>query len=156
MNARFLDLNLVPLTRESPSRARDAVATSLKKASLTNMIETAELIVSELVTNAVLHGAAPARVVVYEDSGLLFIEVYDGSRDDPQPGVSEDDEHGRGLAIVEFLAEDWASEQAAHGKCVWASLAVTRDIEQPAARCPCGYFDEADGPPTVVFERIAA
>jgi anti-sigma regulatory factor (Ser/Thr protein kinase) len=101
---------------------------------LRHLAESADLIVSELVTNAVLHGAEPASFTIYTDReadrGLLFIEVEDSKPDAPDPGdADENAESGRGLMIVEALAEDWGVEPTTGGKRVWASLAVA---ERPA------------------------
>jgi anti-sigma regulatory factor (Ser/Thr protein kinase) len=84
----------------------------------------AQLVVSELVTNAVLHGAPPIVLRVVPD-GVLRIEVCDTS-----PGVPAipdeprlDAPGGRGLQITESLSRDWGVEWRPEGKCVWAALA---------------------------------
>jgi anti-sigma regulatory factor (Ser/Thr protein kinase) len=145
-------MRLEPLTPAVAGRARAAIKSALTKAGLEHLTETAELLGSELVTNALLHGVAPARMVVYEDSGLLFIEVHDAAVALPRPEIAAADaEGGRGLAIVEALAEDWDTDPTNTGKCVWASLAVCPQEARPS-RCVCGRLDD----PAAVLERVNA
>jgi anti-sigma regulatory factor (Ser/Thr protein kinase) len=85
----------------------------------------AELVCTELVTNAVEHAAGPRTVRIVLDAADLRIEVEDGSPDEPLiPGVSRFGAfRGRGLALVEALAR-WGIIRRAAGKTVWATLAV--------------------------------
>jgi anti-sigma regulatory factor (Ser/Thr protein kinase) len=100
-----------------------------------NVAEAAELVVSELVTNAVK--ASPP--VPETDTGLhvslqleanvrgsLVVQVGDGHSDPPVRGeVDEDAESGRGLLIVEALCDDWGwywPDGGEHGKWVWAAM----------------------------------
>jgi anti-sigma regulatory factor (Ser/Thr protein kinase) len=63
---------------------------------------------SELVTNAVLHGAGPVTVEVAIVAGRIECEVSDGARDLPVVcEAGEDDEHHRGMSLVEALTADW-------------------------------------------------
>ncbi|MFF4017649.1 ATP-binding protein [Streptomyces sp. NPDC001843] len=94
--------------------------------------DTAELLLSELMTNAYRHAKAPAhreiwaRCAVVEDR--LRVTVTDASDTLPTPGkASPDDESGRGLALVAALADDWgaAIREQGIGKEVWFVLAIT-------------------------------
>jgi anti-sigma regulatory factor (Ser/Thr protein kinase) len=95
---------------------------------LRNESGAALLVLSELVTNAVLHGAEPIEVYVSRDDDLLRIEVSDGgsrgdgvtprTHDDPRPG-------GRGLHIVNSLASRWGTTDNDGGKTVWAEIGLT-------------------------------
>jgi len=77
------------------------------------------LVVSELVSNAVVHGDAPRHLVVVGSEGRMRIEVTDGRTD---MGVVDDE--SRGLVVVAHLATDWGvSPSNASGKVVWAELA---------------------------------
>jgi anti-sigma regulatory factor (Ser/Thr protein kinase) len=95
-------------------------------------------IVSELVTNAVLHGGCGAEPktqvkLLVIDAGLR-IEVYDVSSVAPvRRQQSDGAEHGRGLAIIAALADRWGWERTARGKCVWCEL--TTSPEQTPTDC---------------------
>ncbi|GII04622.1 ATP-binding protein [Planobispora takensis] len=93
--------------------------------------EVAELLVSELVTNAVAYGAAgvphetAVRVVVGRERELLIVEVYDSCVTIPRMRRAGDaDGSGRGLAIVDTLAHAWGWTPNPHGKSVWFQLAA--------------------------------
>ncbi|SOC47121.1 Histidine kinase-like ATPase domain-containing protein [Blastococcus aggregatus] len=93
--------------------------------------ETAELLVSELVTNAVRHGSGP-RVEVSVDvlpGERICIGVTDDGDGYPvQRSPRVTDEHGRGLHLVGLLADRWGVRRTSGGdaKTVWFELAVTR------------------------------
>jgi len=83
------------------------------------------VIVSELLTNAVLHGAPPIALRLELTEGTLSIEVDDGDRTMPKPRRPEpNDPGGRGLLIVAALSRRWASCERRDGKTVWSSLAL--------------------------------
>jgi anti-sigma regulatory factor (Ser/Thr protein kinase) len=85
------------------------------------------LIVSELVTNAVLHGREPIRLHVQIDTEVLRLGVSDGASTGaavaPRPCSTEED-GGRGLQIVETLALRWGVTANDHGKTVWATISL--------------------------------
>jgi len=91
----------------------------------------AELVVSELVANAVLHGYGHVSLQLYDTGDGLRIEVEDGN---PAPPVTTDGHPGRvggfGMQIVERLA-DWGWRQSSRGKVVWAKV-------RPGALPPTG------------------
>ncbi|MET7934355.1 ATP-binding protein [Streptomyces sp. NPDC005322] len=85
------------------------------------------LVVSELATNAVHHGRVPGRYfevrIAYDAEKMVGVEVSDPREGrpviaDPTPN----DESGRGLAIVDSLAEAWGIRERIVGKTVWARL----------------------------------
>ena len=93
-------------------------------------IENATLIVSELLTNAIVHGFPPIRLRLRRTPDELAIEVDDaGSAMPRELQTTPDDLHGRGLAIVADLGERWAARPNGHGKTVWSTLAVPPDPE---------------------------
>ncbi len=105
-------------------RARQRVAALLHGTSSPATVETAELLTSELVANAVAHGGPPLRLQVVVDDAVIRVEVHDGDpssmphRRDPAPWDSD----GRGLAIVDALAMRWGARADADGKVVWFEL----------------------------------
>lgn len=89
----------------------------------------AELIVAELVTNAVLHGAPPVALRVRATSGGVRIEVEDSGRQLPvRIEATGDAMTGRGLALVSQLSSAWGVEPTATGgKVVWAEVSADSD-----------------------------
>jgi anti-sigma regulatory factor (Ser/Thr protein kinase) len=87
--------------------------------------EVALLVLSELVTNAVMHGATPIQVSVSGEPGKLRIDVADGDTHSPRPELrvgNADQTGGRGLQIVNALSRQWGTTTHAHGKSVWAEI----------------------------------
>lgn len=87
-------------------------------------LDTLELLASELVTNAIVHGAAPGesvRVVVTAEPGRCRIEVHDPRRRLPRVRPASDARtRGRGLLLVGVLAARWGVADRPVGKAVWA------------------------------------
>lgn len=87
---------------------------------------TAELLVSELVTNAVVHGGGRFSLEVEVRPGGIRIAVADRS---PSPPVvrtaASVQEHGRGMAIVAALASAWGTDRRRRGKAVWVELTAS-------------------------------
>lgn len=88
------------------------------------------LLTSELVTNAIQHGRAPVVLEASVASGRLRVQVVDtsGNSVQPQP-ASLDDVRGRGLYLVDALADLWGSDHGTAGKRVWFEL-ETRQFAQ--------------------------
>ncbi|MEU4835450.1 ATP-binding protein [Streptosporangium sp. NPDC023615] len=91
--------------------------------------EIAELLASELVTNAIAHGSSdiaganPIRIMVTGEKRLLTVDVYDSCIEIPRLGQVDDLEtSGRGLAIVEDLSHNWGWTLNPYGKSVWFQL----------------------------------
>lgn len=91
----------------------------------------AALAVSEVVTNALLHGAPPVSFTATINEGRLRVEVSDTStsRGAPQP-ASATASRGRGLAIVNTLTELWGVEAQSNGKSVWLEFVLRSDDDQ--------------------------
>ncbi len=103
--------------------ARRWVAAALEGTSYDELVPDAELVVSELVTNALLHAVPPVELRV-SVNGVVRIEVADGSRRAPVRALARADAMtGRGLSLVAALAADWGVEPRPDGKVVWCELA---------------------------------
>ncbi|MFJ5775504.1 SpoIIE family protein phosphatase [Streptomyces sp. NPDC093094] len=90
---------------------------------------TAELVVSELVTNAIRYGARPIRLRLIHDTATLICEVSDTSHTAPHLRRAKTwDEGGRGLLLVAQLTQRWGSRHTAEGKTIWAELGL---FEEP-------------------------
>ena len=115
---------------ESAGRARRAVHALLAAWGLDHLADEVDVVVSELVTNALLHsgeGPSGAEEAVRFDlalrAGRLTARVVDASPLPPRPEEAEDTaESGRGLILVEALAADWGWEDLPDGKAVWAAF----------------------------------
>ncbi|WP_314220583.1 SpoIIE family protein phosphatase [Streptomyces zaehneri] len=83
-----------------------------------------ELVVSELVTNAIRYGAPPIRLRLIRDRSLIC-EVSDGSSTSPHLRRAHAfDEGGRGLLLVAQLTQRWGSRQTDRGKTIWAEQSL--------------------------------
>jgi hypothetical protein len=92
------------------------------------VVETAALLTSELVTNAIVHGAGEAVVAIDVGDAAVRVEVFDADLTfDLVPlRVGSSSVHGRGLAIVDALATSWGVEPRDGGKVVWFILDFAR------------------------------
>ncbi|MFE9028194.1 SpoIIE family protein phosphatase [Streptomyces iakyrus] len=102
--------------------ARRHAARQLSVWGLEDLDFVTELVVSELVTNAIRYGRPPIRLRLIRDCSLLC-EVSDGGSTTPHLRRARAfDEGGRGLLLVAQLAERWGTRHARQGKTVWAEL----------------------------------
>ncbi|MCP9943783.1 ATP-binding protein [Streptomyces somaliensis] len=85
---------------------------------------TAELLASELVTNALVHTEYGAVVTATLAGDVLRVEVRDFAPEPPDPHlpVTDDGTHGRGLLLVQALADEWGVRVQGAGKAVWFEL----------------------------------
>lgn len=113
-------------------KARRFTAKSLA-AEPEHLVEDAEQVVSELVTNAILHGSEPVTIRLLRGEHALRVEVEDGGRMLPVVGrPTSDAMTGRGLSLVAALASGWGVEESPAGKVVWAELAEEPNQLAPA------------------------
>ncbi|GHE70531.1 MULTISPECIES: ATP-binding protein [Streptomyces] len=116
----------LPNLEESAAAARRLVRTALVVWHMDELTDTATLLVTELVANAVQHTRSRAiRVVIARPSErLVRVGVVDKARKLPELAKPGADLHtsGRGLLLVEALAERWGTELHRWGKQVWAEL----------------------------------
>ena len=117
---------MLPARASAAGLARQATRAAVATWRLGYLGDTAVLLVSELVTNAIQHvGPDAAETVLRLEYGgsWLRIEVHDASPHGPQPRTPDWlDESGFGLLLVDALADKWGVEQTAQGKAVWAEL----------------------------------
>ena len=119
--------------RPEPSSVRQArryVSAELTALGFDDASSTAELLVSELVTNAILHARSPLQVTVESRGELVRVAVADDSPRTPQRRRhSVDSGTGRGLLLVERMATRWGVDAAPAGKVVWFELS-NEPVEQ--------------------------
>jgi PAS domain S-box-containing protein len=107
------------------SRARALATGQLDQWGLERLVESTELIVSELVTNAIRQGNGPVRLRLIQHE-VLTCEVSDTSCSHPRlrhPHAT--DENGRGLYLVAQLSHRWGSRHTPDGKLIWAEQQLT-------------------------------
>ncbi len=118
----------LPSELTSASRARSVIRRPLRRWGLADLQPTAELLVSELVTNAVRYAQGKIGLRLVKEDTALFCEVLDDSAALPRlRHPDESDERGRGLQVVSQLAQHWGARRAAAGKVVWCELALPAD-----------------------------
>ena len=111
----------LPDHEHSARQARTFLSEAFCSVHHARVLDEAQLLVSELVTNAVRYGGPPVLVRVDCDgSAGLQVSVSDGN---PRPPVRKDvapeAEGGRGVALVDIISDRWGVDQAASGKTVW-------------------------------------
>ena len=122
----------VPADPAAVSGMRDAVSQRLEAWGLSECGFTMELILSELITNAIRYGAGPIHVRLIRDRTLIC-EVADGSSTSPHLRyAATTDEGGRGLFLVSQMAERWGTRYTPHGKVIWAEQSLPEITQQPA------------------------
>jgi anti-sigma regulatory factor (Ser/Thr protein kinase) len=108
-----------PRDPNSVRRARRFAVDALR-GEASALVETVELMVSELATNAIVHARAPFRVTVTVDEREVRVEVADGGGGLPRVrDITPESPSGRGLHIVGSLGDSWGVEDGPDGKTVW-------------------------------------
>jgi anti-sigma regulatory factor (Ser/Thr protein kinase) len=108
------------------AQARDLIRDRLLGWGLHGLADVVELLVSELVTNALRYGIAPFGLRMTRDARNLMVEVSDGNPTVPRlRHVQVGDEGGRGLHLVDELSADWGVRSHPQGKTVWFTLRIT-------------------------------
>lgn len=114
----------LPREPRSVGRARELARGRLLAWGLDDLVDTTELLVSELVTNALRYGEGEIRLRLLRDRTLVC-EVWDAGLVQPRRRRARDtDEGGRGLQLVGLLSVGWGSRRTPRGKTVWFELAL--------------------------------
>src|SRR6478609_6723218 len=128
----------------SVADARRFAREQLQQWGASEALDSVSLVVSELVTNAVVHTGTPARVALQLQGADLRVEVEDHHPGRAVPMVPERpldrSEHGRGLLITASLSSAWGVEYSPTTKRVWATCPLPRggdgNLPHPAAADP--------------------
>lgn len=108
------------------SHARQLAAAQVTAWGLDSSVFVTELVVSELVTNAIRHADLPIRLRLLRGEKSLICEVSDGSNTAPHlRRANANDEGGRGLLLVAQTTRQWGTRHTARGKTIWTDLDVT-------------------------------
>ena len=122
----------LPSSVSSPQMARAFLRSTLETWKLDGYGDVTELLVTELVANVVTHVGAPMTLRVQKDRSRMRVEIEDPSPEVPvvhHPDAA--DEHGRGVLLVDKLANAWGVDPRPDGKTVWFELEVstaTREV----------------------------
>jgi anti-sigma regulatory factor (Ser/Thr protein kinase) len=118
-----------PRTKSSVRAAREFAAKAVSDWGRTDRIDDIRLCVSEVTTNALVHGVPPGRmfaVRVEAGEDQVRVEIRDSGDRTPvlrMPGL--EDENGRGLHLVDELADDWGVTPLTVGKTVWIVFKIS-------------------------------
>lgn len=116
------ELQLEP-DRSNVAVARRFVVDTLHRLRHEDMADVAELLTSEVVTNAILHAGTAVEVRISDEGDVVRIQVSDGAAAAPtRRRYTAEAATGRGLDLVEALASDWGTRTEASGKTVWFTV----------------------------------
>ncbi len=146
----------LPPDASSASLARRLVRRAMAAMDNDGAVDAAQLAVSEIVTNALVHAAPPYRLrVLLADQGLR-VELRDGSSRLPLTrAFGNAAPTGRGLRLVESLVSRWGAHPAPHGKVVWFEISEAALIEEPTPEpggVPADHEDPAEPAAPLVVE----
>jgi serine phosphatase RsbU (regulator of sigma subunit)/anti-sigma regulatory factor (Ser/Thr protein kinase) len=109
----------------SVRQARALIAEPMERWGLRELLPVTELLVSELVTNALRYAKGKIGLRLVREAGVVCVEVHDSSPALPRVlQAGRDDENGRGLQVVSQLAARWGARRSYSGKVVWCEQAV--------------------------------
>ena len=113
----------LPPQPPSVAEARSCVRALLQECDREDLVETALLLTSEVVTNALLHAGTDIDVAARVDATGLRVEIGDGSPHLPSPRrYAATSGTGRGLLMLESMVDDWGVNRHRAGKTVWFSI----------------------------------
>ncbi|MFH8568227.1 SpoIIE family protein phosphatase [Streptomyces sp. NPDC017993] len=136
----------VPSDPAAVARVRAACSRRLESWGLEEIGFTIELILSELITNAIRYGAQPIRVRLLYDRALIC-EVADGAATAPHlRRAALTDEGGRGLFLVAQLADRWGTRYTPNGKIIWTEQNLDTGHREPGPGLAEDILDQWDEP----------
>jgi anti-sigma regulatory factor (Ser/Thr protein kinase) len=107
----------------APGLARHALGDWLSTIPCSDtVVRDAQLVVSELTTNTIVHTHSAPTVVASYDDGWLRIEVHDQDRKPPRTADQPDASGGWGLRLVAAVTDGWGWNQTRSGKHVWTEM----------------------------------
>jgi serine phosphatase RsbU (regulator of sigma subunit)/PAS domain-containing protein/anti-sigma regulatory factor (Ser/Thr protein kinase) len=122
---------------------RAQVARRLEEWGLEELAFSTELVISELVTNAIRYGTEPRRLRILRDGPSLICEVADGSSTSPHLRRAADtDEGGRGLFLVAQFTQRWGTRYVPRGKVIWTEQSLNSSVTEPAADMADALLDQ--------------
>lgn len=123
----------IPADSASIASARKFTESFLRTRGLEGLVDTMVLLVSEVVTNAIIHGGSAAELCLMQRGNSIRAEVRDGSQLLPAvKQYSDSATTGRGMLIVESLASSWGTETQEGGKVVWFAVDAATSADHPA------------------------
>jgi PAS domain-containing protein/anti-sigma regulatory factor (Ser/Thr protein kinase) len=118
---------VLPPDPRAAKTARDIAVTALHGWQLAEHADLMELLVSEVVTNAIRYANTPSHLTLRRGRNALYVEIADGDSRVPRLlNPTADDEGGRGLQLVAELATHWGARPTSTGKTVWFQLDTPR------------------------------
>ncbi|MEU6331234.1 SpoIIE family protein phosphatase [Streptomyces sp. NPDC047049] len=139
----------VPSDPAAVGRIRSACLGTLESWGLAALSFTTELILSELITNAIRYGAQPIRVRLLYDRALIC-EVFDGTSASPHlRRAATTDEGGRGLFLVAQFAQRWGTRYTPDGKIIWTEQPLDGGRPEPGPDSADDILDQWDDVPAL-------
>lgn len=136
---RYGEFTLAPDTA-APAKARVWLRDRLTEWDLDKQADDLQLVVSELVTNAVLHARSTVEIAISVGEGIIELSVADADNRLPVIRSASEvwDEGGRGLTLVSALSDDWGVAHRCHGKHIWVRMPAPGDWAY-RTECVCAH-----------------
>jgi anti-sigma regulatory factor (Ser/Thr protein kinase) len=155
--AEQCELALLAVPDSAPV-ARAALRDLLQGTALASRLDDGELAISELVTNAVLHGRSPLTLRIELLQDRVRVEVWDGSPLSPSFSMLDPTAvTGRGLMLISAASDRWGVEPASEGKCVWFELhegGRAEELEADVDALLAAWGDDLAGDPALEQVRV--
>ncbi|MBW3640138.1 MAG: SpoIIE family protein phosphatase [Actinobacteria bacterium] len=145
-------ITTLPAQDRSPGTARRVVQDALMGGGLEVLLDDALLLVTELVTNSVVHAGTDVELHVDIGVGRARVEVVDrgaGALPNVAGVPGADREGGRGIFLLDALAQEWGTRHFAGGKSVWFTLGVSDRVVSRPRSLRASTPGKAPSPPVV-------